>query len=935
MNGCYDEIMRLNRDKFLAIATETLTFLWGSREGLSFSRGCLSKDHNGEWKGRTKELAERCSFWLSERHPGLPLDTVEEWRDKTWRKRSDRNLDDEVSLLQILQDLSSQFVSKRNGRFSLPLHYEVDSSHPIPCASLLELREAWGHLTSLSSPDLYLAASASSQREQDVPQSGWVCSPSLSTPEIERVLLRGSSDTHVHLGSFVAFPVVWQTVMRYAWYNYNKKGESVRSGITSQGLAPEQSCSNMPFFLLVAAFTRLMLSSFLWGSPPRSMAIAEFLRESLPSLWSDLTFLTSTRQMVRRVVESLERGEFEEDPDLYRNVSFLVMSLHRHYSPSTGLTALPHSTEEVLVDLAGMDPLRPMAPQPLRQGSDPIEFGLLLHSLRYLEGEGRGKKDGLFPILFWQYVRIKNLFYKYFVTSHSHTPGFLSFSKAYYRGKLWRDFTKRRILYSILPLLREWRYLETLELRTNPGRRWSDQKKEIVSLLDLCNAVLRNTEQDERAERETGIVPRMAFIFHFIKGDEPVLRRRGSSSFPHRYGRKFCQYKQEMENLLHLLITNPSLSFFIRGIDVANRELTLPTWVFAPIYLGFRSRWRETPKWRDNSLPSPYPDPGYTVHCGEDFRDLVQGLRRIHEAVQYLYLEPGDRLGHCMALGTDPEGWLRVNSVTLLPKEEYLDNLVWEYMLYCEGLLVDDDGTSAWIENRIINIAREIGYLDDSLPFDFLDAYRNRHAPTSLFRLGFPTSRLDPGERPRWKKLLFNYLTSREIYGRGREVMRVIEDPTRRLRRLVRMQELVSREISKKGLVVETCPTSNIFIGGLGSFERHPIFRLQPPLTLAENSSNFRVTTTVNTDNPLTFNTCLESEFANLYFAAVEHGVTSHESYRWLDQIREQGRRSSFVPPRDPVSLSAVWDPEVTRSVYRAIRNGVIGCPQPEMRRCN
>ena len=48
-----------------------------------------------------------------------------------------------------------------------------------------------------------------------------------------------------------------------------------------------------------------------------------------------------------------------------------------------------------------------------------------------------------------------------------------------------------------------------------------------------------------------------------------------------------------------------------------------------------------------------------TIHSGEDFVHLVGGLRRVSEAVHYLDLHDGDRIGHGVALGVDVESWVK------------------------------------------------------------------------------------------------------------------------------------------------------------------------------------------------------------------------------------------------------------------------------------
>mgnify|MGYP002460794905 CR=1 FL=1 len=46
---------------------------------------------------------------------------------------------------------------------------------------------------------------------------------------------------------------------------------------------------------------------------------------------------------------------------------------------------------------------------------------------------------------------------------------------------------------------------------------------------------------------------------------------------------------------------------------------------------------------------------GFTFHVGEDFLDIVDGLRAIRESLIFLNLENRDRIGHALVLGTDVE----------------------------------------------------------------------------------------------------------------------------------------------------------------------------------------------------------------------------------------------------------------------------------------
>lgn len=55
-----------------------------------------------------------------------------------------------------------------------------------------------------------------------------------------------------------------------------------------------------------------------------------------------------------------------------------------------------------------------------------------------------------------------------------------------------------------------------------------------------------------------------------------------------------------------------------------------------------------------------------TYHTGEDFLDIVDGLRAIDEALLFLQMEKGERLGHAMALGVGGMNLRSINMVNLM-----------------------------------------------------------------------------------------------------------------------------------------------------------------------------------------------------------------------------------------------------------------------------
>ncbi len=121
---------------------------------------------------------------------------------------------------------------------------------------------------------------------------------------------------------------------------------------------------------------------------------------------------------------------------------------------------------------------------------------------------------------------------------------------------------------------------------------------------------------------------------------------------------------------------DPKFSRYISGIDAASNELVTPPEVFGPAYRYLRK----------NGINH------FTYHVGEDFVHLLSGLRSIFEAVEFLDLRQGDRIGHGTASAIDAALWSRmVGDELYIKKGEWLDNLIFlHYFIMsrfkCHGL---------------------------------------------------------------------------------------------------------------------------------------------------------------------------------------------------------------------------------------------------------
>src|SRR5262249_29600804 len=141
-----------------------------------------------------------------------------------------------------------------------------------------------------------------------------------------------------------------------------------------------------------------------------------------------------------------------------------------------------------------------------------------------------------------------------------------------------------------------------------------------------------------------------------------------------RFGEYLERRRENARALAELLCAVPTALWLLRGIDVANDELAVPTWVLVPLYRYVRQEaaYASILSGLEPGAGEPVPTVRTTAHVGEDFRHLMEGLRRVFETVRYLLAGTGSRIGHATALGFDPRTWAESVGGLLMPKEERL-----------------------------------------------------------------------------------------------------------------------------------------------------------------------------------------------------------------------------------------------------------------------
>nr|WP_321399150.1 hypothetical protein [uncultured Desulfobacter sp.] len=131
---------------------------------------------------------------------------------------------------------------------------------------------------------------------------------------------------------------------------------------------------------------------------------------------------------------------------------------------------------------------------------------------------------------------------------------------------------------------------------------------------------------------EIGQRMRLSLTAHFIK-ERDMEWQNGELLVRHHALRQSLE--QKARAIIYLCSELNRVKEILHGIDAASNELQASPEVFAPIYRRLRR----------NGFRH------FTYHSGEDFAHLLSGVRTLFEAVEFLELQSGDRIGHATALG--------------------------------------------------------------------------------------------------------------------------------------------------------------------------------------------------------------------------------------------------------------------------------------------
>lgn len=407
---------------------------------------------------------------------------------------------------------------------------------------------------------------------------------------------------------------------------------------------------------------------------------------------------------------------------------------------------------------------------------------------------------------------------------------------------------------------------DTAELRVNPGELY-------VNIIAKHGAPVFDDQYNKDVDKK------LSFLVHFIK-DKKFIEKADKFATRAEYWK---HYTNQLKNQGELLVQHyqkirearkkgvPELPQFA-GIDAASNELYCRPEIFGHVYRfaaleGILNR---------------------TYHVGEDFFDIVDGLRAIDEAIEFLQMDNNCRLGHVLALGTNAFDYYTKRHYTTITFKQYLlDNLVWLYQkahyynVNLVGILEDT------IRRNALRLYNEIGYnnvekcesfdidnywdslwlrSDDSIEHEVPKGKQKRSLVWDKWR---QTAKYDgqyahfTSQNDIAKQLHSAYLSNKDVFTGGNEV-EIFKWPKEIAEVVTQIQDKMIAEIAEKQIAIECNPSSNLKIGHFDRYDEHPIFRFRP---IDKNIHTPLLNVSINTDDRGVFATSLYNEFSLIALA--------------------------------------------------------------------
>lgn len=274
---------------------------------------------------------------------------------------------------------------------------------------------------------------------------------------------------------------------------------------------------------------------------------------------------------------------------------------------------------------------------------------------------------------------------------------------------------------------------------------------------------------------------------------------------------------------------------------------------------------------------------GFTYHVGEDFYDLIDGLRSIWELVEFAEFTKGDRLGHALALGIDVESYYESKHYNvLIPKQCLLDNIVWLLKI-----VEDQLDQYAELTEELLSEARTLfkdglhykGNFDLNLYYKSIllrgdCVVEEENGLGTWSKVSRPTVYNKERDDERIRNLCEEYRkkTYKDsiLYQLPVGIVKLIKEAQNRTKEKI------------KELHIETCPSSNLMIGAFKRYDNLPMHSLKD------------MSLSINTDDKGIFATSLENEYSLIALSLKKKNTPMEEIINYLKMIKDNASQNAF-----------------------------------------
>lgn len=518
--------------------------------------------------------------------------------------------------------------------------------------------------------------------------------------------------------------------------------------------------------------------------------------------------------------------------------------------------------------------------------------------------------DGTIPGLgfaFYFYLLVKARVRDLIIQNNS-VKGFANFKVFDKNKELFVEHSRNKTLQRLIPKLalasyKEDSHINYFEYRIAPKMTASAMRTKVNDLSKMLG-------KDDIAH----------CVFHFIK--RPDQEHYYANEVANRYYCRNFYARRDYE------IQSQALEILLRrfddrivGIDAANSEFGCRPEVFAEIYRRLQHLERDTSMEMVREVK--WQDLGITYHVGEDYYDIVDGLRAIEEAILFLNLTDGSRLGHAVALGIGAKDYYaeRKNTI-IIPKQDLLDNCVWLLAKMDEYAIQDETGVSNKLMLEIQRLLNEI-YADFVMedyrvyyqawllrgdePSMYMNASLETKAPEDLleepYYLNHFDRRIDVARAQSYARVLYrqyHYDAGVKHRGHKPEEWRL---PEGLIKVIEKIQEQMRNDVARRKIAIEVNPTSNLRICNIDTYDTHPVvkFRNYGLSVMDEYNDCPQISVSINTDDKGIFATSLEKEYT-LMALALEKQKTAdgkpkfqpNNILNWLEGLRQEAEIQRF-----------------------------------------